>query len=220
MGSGTPDWEDIPFEPSDYLLGRSDVSDSSSMKYDPNARGVFNPTTPMIIDDRPTTTTAAVFREFDGITGDVADIHQTLQACLQVGRLERAAALMRRLNALYKPDAPGLIDAHNQYLCKLNDEASRTHSSELLVHTQRWFEVNLRANRVPPNATTFALMVQSSRQESDPDKVKDRTRRYLRLAEEAGRLEETRRTIVKLLHEEELELLDEVGTSLLYFGML
>ena len=182
------------------------------MKVDPDARGVFNPETPMIIDDRPIITNA-VFRGHDGITGNIGEIHQTLQACLEVGRLERAATLVQRLNTLYKPDAPGLIAAHNEYLCALNDGASGTHDRELIARTQKWFEFDLLGTGVPPNALTYALMIQTILQESDIDEVKKWTGRYLELAEQHGLRKETMDKMARLLHEEELKRLEEVAIS-------
>ena len=145
---------------------------------------------PLILGDAPSIPPAK-FRSGDAIGGDLNEIHQALSACLQVGRFERAQALIRRLRQLYKPDAPGLIAAHNDYIREIALRIMRDQDSRLLKDLQHWFEVDLRGGQIPPNAVTLALMIQASSRGAD-SKAKDRTvRRYLHLAQEAEILDET-----------------------------
>lgn len=127
----------------------------------------------------------------DAISGNVNEIHQTLHACLQVGRLERAAALVRRLNEIYKPDAPGLVSAHNDYVSELSHRIVQSKDQELLQHLQRWFEVDLVGAGVQPDEAIYAMMVRASLQRTDGKKNRT-VRRYLNLAKEAGVGEETK----------------------------
>ena len=126
----------------------------------------------------------------DAISGDINEIHQTLHACLQVGRLERAAGLVRRLNQIYKTDAPGLLAAHNDYVKELSHRIVQTGNQQLLQDLQRWFEVELCGTGVMPTEVTYALMIQASLQASDAKKART-VRRYVGLAEKAGLVEET-----------------------------
>lgn len=138
------------------------------------------------------------FRSVDAISGDLNEIHQTLHACLQVGRFERARALIRRLALIYKPDAPGLITAHNDYIREVTLRLIEEQNPSLMKDLQMWFEVEIRKGRIPPDARTYALMIQASSWGVDPN-AKDRSiRRYIRLAREFGIEEETLRLAAEL----------------------
>lgn len=126
------------------------------------------------------------FRSVNGISGEVSEIKQTIRACVQVGRLERAATLMRRLNEIYKPKAPELLAAHNIYLRELVLRVVKTKDQEVLKGIHKWFEVDLRGMLVVPDATTYALMIQAALQESNVKKIDRTVRRYVSLADEAG----------------------------------
>lgn len=154
----------------------------------------FDPdTSPLIIKDNALTTNTTKFRSLNAVTGDLNEIHQTLHACLQVGRLERAAVLVRRLSQIYKPDAPGLLAAHNDYVREITLRIVRNKDQQLLKDLHKWFEVDLKGHGVTPDAATYALMVQATLQdqEPDPEKAKRTTERYLNLAREAGIGDET-----------------------------
>ena len=126
----------------------------------------------------------------DSVSGDLNEIHQTLRACLQVGRLERAATLVRRLNQIYKPHAPGLLAAHNDYVSELSHRIVQTKDQRLLQHLQRWFQVDLINTGVEADEITYAMMIHASLQRLDGNR--DRTvRRYFDLAKEAGLGQET-----------------------------
>ena len=168
---------------------------------------------PLIVNDYDTTTSAA-FRSFNGISGELGEIHQTLHACLQVGRFERAAALMQRLMMLYKPTAPGLLAAHNEYIRELAWRVSKDRNQELLRDLQRWFEVKLRKNRVPADATTYALMIQATLNAEDPEKITRTISRYFQFAQEDGIYDETLSTALALIPEDEVDNLQEVCMTL------
>jgi len=100
--------EYIPFDQPDVP---HPPSSSSGYSWTPD-RGLtglptFDPTSTLVIHDslRPA---PRKFRDHnaDGMGGEIYEIHETLQACLQVGRLERAAATLRRLSTIYRLDAP------------------------------------------------------------------------------------------------------------------
>ena len=150
----------------------------------------FDPeSSPIIIKDSLT----AFPRKFrvakDAVSGNINEIHQTLHACLQVGRLERAAALVRRLNEIYKPHAPGLLAAHNEYISELSHRITQNKDQQLLQQLQQWFHVDLVDVGVKADATTYVLMICASLQRLDTKR--DRTvKRYAKLGQEAGLGEE------------------------------
>ncbi|KAL8846800.1 MAG: hypothetical protein Q9221_008128 [Calogaya cf. arnoldii] len=158
---------------------------------------------PLIIKDSLTTRPPR-FRSVDAITGEVGDLVMTMRACLHVGRFERAATLMRRLNAIYKPDSPALLAAHNDYIREIAWKIVSTRDQRLLNNLQTWFEVDLRARGVVPNATTYAFMVQAVLQDVSRTRSGRSTRRYFHLAEEQGLRDELMNVLLMVLNDQDV----------------
>lgn len=147
-------------------------------------------TSPLVINET-VTTQPKKFRVKNSITGDLNQLHQNLHACLQVGRLERAAALLRRLNEIYNPDAAGLLAAHSEYVREITNKIVQTKDQRLLKDLQRWFEVDLKGVGVMPNSEIYAQMIRASSQSSDAGRGRA-MRRYQAMADEAGLGAETK----------------------------
>lgn len=175
-------WERHPTALHTYQPNSTERSTSAFPILDPNSP-------PIIIKDSLSTQPKKFRTAKDAISGDINEIHQTLIACLQVGRLDRAAALVRRLNQIYDTNAEGLLVAHNQYVGELAHRIVKNQDEQLLQTLQKWFQVDLRDAGVTPNAFTYSMMIRASLQASDVRK--DRTvRRYVNLAKEADLGEE------------------------------
>ncbi|KAI9787243.1 MAG: DNA-directed RNA polymerase [Geoglossum umbratile] len=122
----------------------------------------------------------------NGSGGDLAEIHLTLDACLRVERLERAATLVRRLAAIYDAESKELLDSHNQYIRASVGHAIKTRSNETYKSVQKWFEVEMRSKGVRPDATTYALLVKGALLFLRGPKIERTVRRYMELATDAG----------------------------------
>ena len=151
----------------------------------------FDPAKPVIISSSMQLAPRK-FRYDSSVGGEIGDIHQILQACLQVGRLDRASITMRRLNCIYKLDAPELTNAHNAYIGAVVAKIVITKDQELLRHLHKWFQVEIRGVGIKPNETTFALMVQATLNDSNEKKVGRTVRRYLALSKDEGIYDEAR----------------------------
>ena len=123
-----------------------------------------------------------------GIGGDTADLLQNLHACLRVGRIDRATAVLRRLAEIYHASAPELVEAHNQYLAELVNIVNRPNPDKQvsLRGIQHWFEVELRGKGIKPNARTFGLLFRASFALLEDSKLDRALRRYMDLASKAG----------------------------------
>ena len=172
-------------------------------------RSLVDSPQPLILD-AACITSAAAFRSHNGISGELDEIHQTLHACLQVGRLERAAALIQRLNMIYKPTAPGLLAAHTEYIRELAWRITKSKDLQMLKDLQKWFEVKMRRKGVPPDAMAYALMIQASLSGDNHKAVARTVSRYRHLAEEAGIHNETLLTATLLLEEDQVQTFEEV----------
>ncbi|KAL8752690.1 MAG: hypothetical protein Q9199_005562 [Rusavskia elegans] len=166
---------------------------------------------PLVIKDSLTTRPPR-FRSFDAITGELGDLVMTMKACLHVGRFERAAALMRRLNGIYKSDSPALLAAHNDYIRETAWKIVSTRDQRLLNNLQAWFEVDLRARGVSPNATTYAFMIQAVLQDISRTRSGRSVRRYLHLAEEQGMRDELMNVLLMVLNEQDVGIVTSYAT--------
>ena len=164
---------------------------------------------PLILDPS-CITSAAAFRPHDGISGELNEIHQTLRACLQVGRLERAAVLIRRLNRLYKPNAPALLVAHTEYMRELAWRITKTKDQQMLKDLQKWFDTYMLRRRVRPGSMTYALMIQASLSGDDYKATERSILRYRHLSEKAGIHDETLMIVLTLLEDNQLDMFEEV----------
>lgn len=170
-------WAEPSVTDFNYQPGFDGTGISALRRFDPNTSSIIiKDTLPL----HPKT-----FRVKDAITGDLNELHQNLHACLQVGRLERAAALLRRLNQIYNPDAAGLHAAHSDYLREITNKIEQSKDQQLLKQLQRWFEVDLKGVGVIPGAEMYAQMIRASSQSSGAGRGRA-IRRYQKMADDAG----------------------------------
>jgi len=167
----------------------------------------FDPSSPMIINDSLATAPRR-FKGRNGLPGDLAEIHLTLDACLKVGNLQRAAALVQRLARIYTPESPELLDAHNQYVRANVENIIRHKDQNLLKALQNWFEVEIRVRGIEGDATTYALLLKASLQVSQGPKMERTVRRYMELAFNAQLRDEA--LSLPILSEAELGLISQV----------
>ncbi|KAL8699958.1 MAG: hypothetical protein Q9201_005707 [Fulgogasparrea decipioides] len=200
---GSPADDYVPFENGVGAQPREALQFPWMPTQDATNADHFDADPPLIIKDSLTTRPPR-FRSFNAITGDLGDIVSTMKACLHVGRFERAAALMRRLNSIYKPDAPALLAVHNDYIRGLSWKIISTKDQQLLKDLQTWFEVELRGRGIVPDATTYAFMIQAAMQGVNMTKSNRSIRRYLQLAEENGLRMDLMNFLVTILNEQDL----------------
>jgi DNA-directed RNA polymerase len=121
-----------------------------------------------------------------GMGGTIDDHRAVLEACLRVGRIERAEVILRRLIEI--GDREEVVDLHNRYL-RASVEQIILHPSE--AATQRlhsWFELEIRLKGIPHDFETLAYMVKASLQ--SPSRKRDRlVRRYMDMLDEDSALQ-------------------------------
>ncbi|KAL9009782.1 MAG: hypothetical protein Q9173_005218 [Seirophora scorigena] len=171
----------------------------------------LNSNKPIIIRDSLTTRPPR-FKSFDAISGEVDSIVSTMKACLHVGRFERAAALMRRLNAIYQPNAPTLLAAHNDYIRECAWKIASSTNQDLLKDLQKWFEVDLRGRGTIPDVTTYAFMIQATLHDASASRSNRSVRRYLHLAEEAGLRDDLMNALLSVLNEQDFGRVTRIST--------
>jgi len=121
-----------------------------------------------------------------GMTGNTADLQQTLYACIRVRRLDRAAALVRRMGKVYVSNAPELLDAHNQYLVGLLEEFLLAPNKEKYTALSKWVELDIRRQNIPLTGPILAVMIKATLHIMDGTRLERTLRRYISYADEAG----------------------------------
>ncbi|KAF2703554.1 DNA/RNA polymerase [Pleomassaria siparia CBS 279.74] len=123
-----------------------------------------------------------------GIGGDPGELHQNLHACIRVGRLDRAMAIVQRLTDLYDPSAPEVVNAHNVFLeAKINAamESGNTFA-ESLADIEEWYNTRMIKKALEPNAQTFVHLIRACMALQEEPLQGESVRRYLDSAREFG----------------------------------
>ena len=197
--------------PNEYIPFETPLSEPSpspswrSSGHSPNLP-VFDPSSPLVVADS-LKSTPRTFRSNSlvGIAaGGLDDIHQILQACLQVGLLDRATAAVRRLCAIYKPDSSEIIDVHNAYIRALVTRIIITKDQEMLRHVAKWIEVEMRMVGTPITGTTLALGIQASLYDVNEKRIGRSIRRYIALSKDYDVYDEMMAVMSGLLSDHEL----------------
>ena len=199
----------VPFEFS-HGPRPSDVYPATAWQDRPDfTKIMFDPSSPLIIRDSLSEPNR-VFRLNDGIGGEPEEMYETLLACLHVGRFDRAAAVLRRLNEVFKPEAPELIELHNEYLVHLIERVAVTKDQTLLREVSTWYTREIRAKNIPPNSITIAYMIRASLMQDDLNALPQGVSQYVRLAENSGFVDDVTDILEDTLSITEFNLIRDV----------
>ncbi|KAK0119735.1 DNA-directed RNA polymerase [Cadophora gregata] len=118
-----------------------------------------------------------------GITGSISEIQSVFNACLQVGRIQRAGVILQRIAKLDGVDPNELLGFHNQYLRAAIEEIMVNPTSKSMQELHKWYELQIRSRGVPQNTDTVAYMIKASLQA--PLEQRERlVRRYMDMLDE------------------------------------
>lgn len=121
----------------------------------------FNPSEAVILPEpkpRPPTGRSTT----SGVPGDVEVAIPVFQACLQVGKLDRAAMMLKRLNVIHGFDPEQLLDLHNQYLRAFLKHARNDPNAVKTQDLHAWYEVHIHDRGLPQTPATIAYMLKAS----------------------------------------------------------
>lgn len=113
------------------------------------------------------------------IPGGLAELQQSVYACVQVGRMDRAASLIRFMTRSLYPEAPELQDVHLKYITVLADALMREPSNDKLVGLQKWIELDMRSFGVPIGHRILILLMKSTFLTLEGSKLDRTLRRYM-----------------------------------------
>ncbi|KAJ6148189.1 hypothetical protein N7497_010171 [Penicillium chrysogenum] len=122
--------------------------------------------------------------------GDEVEMRANLELSLKVGEFERASKLISRLGHYHPPGSDEYLLIHNRFMKKMVAHMILNRQHDMILPLQKWFEVDMPAGGVTPDASSFAIMIRMALRMLHGSK-RDRTvRRYWELAQNAGLEEE------------------------------
>ncbi|KAK3294471.1 uncharacterized protein B0H64DRAFT_400819 [Chaetomium fimeti] len=146
-----------------------------------------------------------------GIPGDLDEMLSVFDACVQVGRLDRAALVLKRFGRMevLKPEEE--IELHNRYLqgrvAQLMVEPREDKADE--VH--KWFELHIRAARLPLTPVTIACMLKTTLLIAGDSTQAARIDRYMSMMPEQNPAEPLE--LGNVLNDEDLATIAEICPS-------
>ena len=121
----------------------------------------FDVSSPLVVKDSPPRPARGRINP-SGIPGDVEEMLSVFDACLQVGKLDRAALVLNRFARMDVLTALDQIRLHNRYLRarlqQIQDEPGLNKAEDL----HKWYELRIRGQELPQTAETIACMLKAS----------------------------------------------------------
>ncbi|KAF1948904.1 mitochondrial DNA-directed RNA polymeras-like protein [Byssothecium circinans] len=166
--------------PFDFIQpwGSSRLQPPGLAKLDP-----WDPSTPLILRDHVNVPTTA---QRYGIGGDPTELYQNLHACLRVGRMDRATAIVERLMRVYNMHAPEVLEAHNLFLQTMFELAEQNPTPTSMEEIERWYNAHVLRNAIEPSAATFVTLLRASMTFLDGQERTDAIQKYLNMAQECS----------------------------------
>ncbi|KAB5539490.1 hypothetical protein GE09DRAFT_1139012 [Coniochaeta sp. 2T2.1] len=136
---------------------------------------------PLIVSDPPPRPARQKINVY-GISGDVDELVPVFEACLTVGKLDRAAMVIKRIAAIGAFDKRDLIHFHNRYLrarlSQIQEEPGLNKAEDL----HQWYELQIRSPQLPHTAETIACMLKASLLTTHGSRLERLVDRYMGMA--------------------------------------
>ncbi|KUJ16230.1 DNA/RNA polymerase [Mollisia scopiformis] len=138
-------------------------------------------------------------RGVSAIGGDLAEVQAVFHACLQVGRIERAGAILRRLSNV-ELSMVEMVYLQHQYLRAAVAQIMANPTEAAMQDLHKWFELEIRSKGIPQDVEMVAYMVKAALQ--SPGGQRERlVRRYMDMLDREASLELLQYAAVLTAHE-------------------
>ncbi|RGP75087.1 DNA-directed rna mitochondrial [Fusarium longipes] len=117
-----------------------------------------------------------------GIPGDVEEMIPVFDACVRVGKLERAAMVLKRLGTTGLIPGEEMIILHNSYLRATLDQLRTSPDRKQAEMLHKWYELQIRNQNVPQTAETIACMLKASLLSERGARLERLVNRYMSMA--------------------------------------
>ncbi|KAL2140172.1 hypothetical protein VTI28DRAFT_4188 [Corynascus sepedonium] len=146
-----------------------------------------------------------------GIPGDFEEMLSVFEACVQVGRLDRASLVLKRFEKMKTLEPHRAVELHNRYLQGRVAQLMAEPSKEKAEEVHKWFELHIRAARLPFTPITIAYMLKTTLLTSEGSTQAARIDRYMSMMPEQNASEPL--DLGNVLSDEDLETIAEVCPS-------
>ncbi|KAJ2893917.1 uncharacterized protein MKZ38_008121 [Zalerion maritima] len=146
-----------------------------------------------------------------GISGNMDEVWHVFDACLRVGKLDRARLFIERLSGHLVGNATPeqMIALHDRYLRASIDELLADHDSERANTLHTWYEIYIRNRKLPATAVTIACMLKLSILSSQGSRLESHINRYMNTIDYDTRLQVL--TIADILSPQDLAQITKVS---------
>ncbi|KAG5929117.1 hypothetical protein E4U42_007021 [Claviceps africana] len=153
---------DLKFDGLPYnQLPNTDLPPFQRQSLRPHHLRVFDPSTPLTIPE-PGPARIATKTNTYGVPGETEDMLPVFDACIRVGKLDRAALVLKRFNAMGALSAEQRILLHNQYLRTSLHQMRTSPNRQQAEQLHKWYELQIRSKGLPHTAETIACMLKAS----------------------------------------------------------
>ncbi|KAH6605336.1 dna-directed rna polymerase [Trichoderma cornu-damae] len=122
-----------------------------------------------------------------GIPGEPEDMFMVFDACIKVGKLERAALVLKRLSTMGTVSGEEQIILNNKYLRASLNQMRKNPQQSQAEQLHKWYELQIRNKGLPHTAETVACMLKASLLSERGARLDRLVKRYMGMApHEAG----------------------------------
>lgn len=121
----------------------------------------FDASSPLIVKEPPARPPRSRINP-SGIPGDVDEMLSVFDACLQIGKLDRAALVLERFARIGVLDGYDMVQLHNQYLRARLDAIQHSPHENKAEDLHQWYELRIRSEHLPQTPETIACMLKAS----------------------------------------------------------
>ncbi|KOS20911.1 DNA-directed RNA polymerase [Escovopsis weberi] len=142
---------------------------------------------PLSVPEPPPGPRPAVKTNTYGVPGEIEDMLAVFDACLRVHKMDRAALVLKRLNAVSSLSGEQQIVLNNRYLRASLGQMRTTPNPEQAEKLHKWYELQIRGKSLPHTAETVACMLKASLLSQRGTRLERLVKRYMGMAPgEAG----------------------------------
>ncbi|KAI2464527.1 DNA/RNA polymerase [Annulohypoxylon bovei var. microspora] len=150
--------DEIPYEHMQSHIPNNFLQPMPSRLYDIRP---FDPSLPLLVRSSDDPFPRARINP-NGIPGSADEMVSVFDACLQVGKLDRAALVLIRFSSTGTLPNEELIMLHNQYLRAAIARAFDKPDSTWAQSLHKWYELHIRGKELPQTPETIACMLKVS----------------------------------------------------------
>ncbi|KAG6006687.1 hypothetical protein E4U21_006762 [Claviceps maximensis] len=141
----------------------------------------FDPSAPLTIPE-PGPPKAATKLNTYGVPGETEDMLPVFDACIRVGKLDRAALVLKRFNTMGILSGEERILLHNQYLRTSLLQMRTSPDRKQAEGLHQWYELQIRNKGLPHTAETIACMLKASLLSERGLRLRRLVKRYMGMA--------------------------------------